>query len=541
MKPIPNDEDQLWEQHLFREEPEPDFTLQVMKKLDSVSMEREAEVNFFVKKSSKTHWMRRMGVAAAAVVILAGGVWFAWDYKIGSEQPTVNAVNNPPLPNIPVPEELKYSYLADDYKRLKPLGLVVNPNIHIEDQGYTLKIEDVLVDRSQIVLTVQQNAPDGSTIYSVYPAMGRIHITDGQGNSIASLASFGDPIQNGSKYQRFVYQLQDEIPDEVVVRGELGYLNIGSYYNFETQSYEDKDVTVDWSFQFNIDMTKAKSLAVEAPMDNTYTTPGGLKLDMTQLVRTPNGTRLDMNVSLSDQLRAKVGEDWEKQMELLYHLEIPETKEYRVFNGNRTNARQAKFRLRDTSQLSLDGGQMRLSETWDPAIVTVNAKKIRFVLDGYTMPVRDEKSLEVDLEKMRDDAESYTYVLQFEQFGDEILFSDFNYKSLLDSHNASNGDTEEYSLVLEGYGSFQNAFNGDHWVAVDQEGKEYPVEVIGFPDQPNTDGEYVADNLKLIVRGYYKGSGTKFTLKRTALVNGEYRDVNWKVDLPSFTSLPWQK
>jgi hypothetical protein len=227
-------------------------------------------------------------------------------------------------------------------------------------------------------------------------------------------------------------------------------------------------------------------------------------------------------------------------MELLYHLEIPETNEYRVFNGIRSNARQAKFRLRDTSQLSLDG-QMRLSETWDPAIVTVNAKKIRFVLDGYTIPVREEKSLEVDLEKMREDAEFYTYVLQFEQFGDEILFSDFNYKPLLDSYNDSNGDREDYSLVLEGYGSFRNAFNGDHWVAVDQEGKEYPVEVIGFPDHPNTDGEYVADNLKLIVRGYYKGSGTKFTLKRTALVKGEYRDVNWKVDLPSFTSLPWEK
>ncbi|WJH31044.1 hypothetical protein N6H13_10965 [Paenibacillus sp. CC-CFT742] len=72
MKPIPNDEDRLWEQHVFREEPEPDFTLQVMKKLDGVSMEREAELNFSVRKPSNTHRIRRMGVTAAAVVILAG-------------------------------------------------------------------------------------------------------------------------------------------------------------------------------------------------------------------------------------------------------------------------------------------------------------------------------------------------------------------------------------------------------------------------------------------------------------------------------------
>lgn len=77
-------------------------------------------------------------------------------------------------------------------------------------------------------------------------------------------------------------------------------------------------------------------------------------------------------------------------------------------------------------------------------------------------------------------------------------------------------------------------------MAVDSEGKEYPVQVIGYPDQPNNDGEYVADNLKLVIRGFYKEDGTKLTLKRT-VVNREYRDVNWEVDLPSYTSLPWQK
>lgn len=533
MKPIPNDEDRLWEQHLFREEPDADFTLEVMRKLEGVSMESAEDGDPFTKKASKSHWMRRTGIAAAAVVILVGGAYFAFDHTAKSMQPTVNAVNNPPLPNIPVPEELKYSYYADDYKRLKPLGLVVNPNINIEDQGYTLKIENVLVDRSQIVMTLQQNAPDGSMINPVYPDLGRVHITDEKGNSIASLSSPGDQTLYSSKYQRFIYQLQDEIPDKIVVRGELSHLKIPSYYNSEKEEFVESSATVDWSFQFNIDMTKAKSLAVEAPMNNTYTTPEGLKLDMTQLVRTPNGTRLDMNISLDDKLRAKVGEDWADDMDLMYHLEIPETNEYRIFNGSRPDARQPKFRFRELSGL-MDGGPLKLSETWDPAFVTVDAKKIRFVLEGYTIPVWGEKSVEVDLEKMRKDAEIYTYVLQFEQYGDEILFSDFNFKPVWESYD------KNYSLVLEGRGKFRNAFNGDRWVAVDSEGKEYPVQVIGYPDQPNNDGEYVADNLKLVIRGFYKEDGTKLTLKRT-VVNREYRDVNWEVDLPSYTSLPWQK
>ncbi|WP_340015952.1 hypothetical protein [Paenibacillus sp. FSL K6-1318] len=539
MKPISRDEDRLWEEHLYREEPDADFTIKVMQKLDGVSMESGEAEHPFVKKSMRAHWMRRTVIAAAAVVILAGGAWFAFDRTAEPAQPVVNAVDQR-LPDIPVPQEIRSAYLTDDYKRLKPLDLVINPNIQIVDQGYTLKISDVLVDRSQIIIITEQSDPKGSAIPAIYLDAGRIHVTDEKGNSVASMAV--DTRLSSSKYQRFVFQLNDDIPDHVFVRGELSYLKIPDYYNAATGEITASNTTVDWSFQFNIDMTKAKLMAVEAPMDNTYTTPEGLKLDMTQLVRTPNGTRLDMNISLDGQLRAKVGENWADDMDLMYHIEIPETNEYRIFNENRPNARQAKFRFRDMSKLSENNdGQMRLSETWDPAYVTVDAKKIHFVLDGYTIPVWEEKSVEVDLEKMRKDAEFYTYVLKFEQFGDEILFSKYNYWPVQQSLKLPEGNFEgPSSLVLEGVGTFQNEINGDQWVAIDHEGKEYPVEVMGTTDQPNKNEEYIVGDLRLIIHGFKKENGTKFTLKRTA-VNREYRDVNWEVDLPSYDSLPWLK
>jgi len=537
MKPISRDEDRLWEEHLYREEPDADFTLKVMQKLDDVSMESGEDQYPFVTKSMRAHWMRRTGIAAAAVVILAGGAWFAFDRTVEPAQPAVNAVDRLPLPNIPVPEALKYSYFADDYKRLKPLGLVVNPDININDQGYTLKIEDVLVDRSHMVMTMQQTTPDGLGVSRFLPELGRIHVTDEEGRQVATLAR--DARTKGPLTERLLFQFHDEIPDQVVVRGELRNLNVGGYYDYEKKSYEDRDVTVDWSFKFKIDMTKAKSLAVENSMDNTYTTPEGLKLDMTQLVRTPNGTRLDLNVSLDDELRAKVDENWASYMSIIYHLEIPETNEYRIFNGIRPDARQAKFQLQDQSDLR-NGGPLKLSETWDPALVTVDAKNIRFVLDGYTLPVKEEKSVEVDLNKRRKDTNFYTFA-QFEQLGDKILFYDFEYEPLMESYDPPKIDVKEgYSLVLKGSGTFRNVFMGDRWVAVDSDGKEYPVEVNGYPDQPNNNGEYVEDDLQLKIRGFNEEKGTKFTLKRT-VVNREYRDVNWEVDLPSYNSLPWLK
>ncbi|MEK4524906.1 MULTISPECIES: DUF4179 domain-containing protein [Paenibacillus] len=537
MKPISKDEDRLWEEHLYREEPDADFTLKVMQKLDGVSMERDEAESPWSRKVPKTRWIYRTGIVAAAVLLFGGGAWLAWDRTGAPEQPVVSAVDLVPLPNISVPEALRYSSLADDYKRLKPHGLVVNPNLLIEDQGYKLKIEDVLVDRSQIVMRLQQTAPDGTGMSILYPEMGRIHVTDETGREVATLAR-DTRISSGS-LDKFVFQFHKDIPDQVLVRGELGHLKVGLFYNFVTESYEERDVTVDWSFEFSVDMTKAKSLAVENSMDNTYTTPEGLKLDMTQLVRTPNGTRLDLNVSLDDELRAKVDENWASYMSIIYHLEIPETNEYRIFNGIRPDARQAKFQLQDQSDLR-NGGPLKLSETWDPALVTVDAKNIRFVLDGYTLPVKEEKSVEVDLNKRRKDTNFYTFA-QFEQLGDKILFYDFEYEPLMESYDPPKIDVKEgYSLVLKGSGTFRNAFMGDRWVAVDSDGKEYPVEVNGYPDQPNNNGEYVEDDLQLKIRGFNEEKGTKFTLKRT-VVNREYRDVNWEVDLPSYSSLPWLK
>ncbi|WKL00193.1 hypothetical protein Q0F98_23810 [Paenibacillus amylolyticus] len=57
MKPISRDEDRLWEEHLYREEPDADFTLKVMQKLDGVSMENGEDEHPFVKKSKRAHWM----------------------------------------------------------------------------------------------------------------------------------------------------------------------------------------------------------------------------------------------------------------------------------------------------------------------------------------------------------------------------------------------------------------------------------------------------------------------------------------------------
>ncbi|MDM5279524.1 hypothetical protein ACN9MH_05815 [Paenibacillus silvae] len=542
MKPISSEQekqDRKWEEELFREEPDVDFTWKVMQKLDYVSMEEpHAKVPWEAAKAPQSKWIYQTGIAAAAAVLIAGGAWAVWDRTTEeSAQSPVNAVNIPPLPDIPVPEILRYANLADDYKRLQPLGLVLNPNINIDDQGYKLKIENVLVDGSQIILMLQQTAPDGSGIYALNSRVDDIHIMDINGKDVATLAH--DTRPNSGSLDKLVFQLHRDIPDEVIVRGEFGHLNVGQGFNFETKSYTDKKVTVDWSFQFKLDMTKVKAMSVETLMNTPYTTPEGLELDMTHLVQTPNGTRVDLEVNLNDQLRAKAGEGWEKNMDILYHIEIPGTNEYRIFNGSRPNARYAKFRYRDWSQVS-EGGPLKLSETWDPSIVTLNAENMRFVLDGYTMPVKEEKTMEVDLDKSKKDVNFYTFA-SLEQLGDRIDIYAFNYQNAQQLDYQPQGKSDNNApLVLEGEGVFQNEFYGDQWVATDPEGREYAVEVMGIREAPNSKEEYVVKDLKFIVHGFNKDSGTKLTLKRTT-VHRDFRDVDWSITLANYPIMPWDK
>ncbi|WP_434752635.1 hypothetical protein [Paenibacillus amylolyticus] len=543
MKPISNEQekkqDRKWEEELFREGPDADFTLQVMQKLDHISMEDpHVQVPWEAKKSHKSKWVYRTGIAAAAAILIAGGTWAAWDRT--TEKPVqtpVNAVNIPPLPNIPVPEVLRYANLADDYKRLQPLGLVVNPNINIDDQGYRLKIEDVLVDGSQLILMLQQTAPDGTEMYLLDSKAEDIHITDTNGKDVAELAR--DTRQGSGSLNKLVFQLHRDIPDEVAVRGEFGHLNIGDDSDVNTKTDTDKKVTVDWNFQFKLDMTQAKAMSKETLMNASYTTPEGLELAMTELVQTPNGTRLDLEVNLNEGLRARAAEDWAKDMDILYHISMMDTGEYRIFNGGRPNARQAKFRYRDLSQVSA-GGSLKLSETWDPSLVTLNADNIRFVLDGYTIPVKEEQTMEVDLDKASKESKFYTFA-SFNSLGDQMDIRSFNYQHGQSSNDKTKGGSgDKVSLVLEGSALFRNEFYGDQWIATDPTGKEYPVEVMGIREPANLNEEYVVNDMKLIVHGFSTDQGTKLTLKRT-VVHRDFRDVDWKVNLASDPSMPWDR
>lgn len=63
---------------------------------------------------------------------------------------------------------------------------------------------------------------------------------------------------------------------------------------------------------------------------------------------------------------------------------------------------------------------------------------------------------------------------------------------------------------------------------------------MGIREAPNNKEEYVVKDLKFIVHGFNKDSGTKLTLKRTT-VHRDFRDVDWSIKLANYPTMPWDK
>ncbi|ANY73436.1 hypothetical protein BBD41_13045 [Paenibacillus ihbetae] len=520
MKLKSNEEDPMWEHMLFSQGTDTDFTQKVMQSLEEVEMD-------YSKQGSHQRWKRakqrrRMITAAAAVsLIVMGSSLLAWKQPDLIRQVSSIFSLQPQTIEESLPPELKaWTEMSDlswleDYKKSKPLGLVQTPKIKVEDKGYSFEIVNVMVDSSRIVITAKQTGPDGKELQSPLED-GGLQVTDLEGNVIASLAR-GINMMDG--LEEYVFIFDQTVPDRILVTGNPEYIR-ESVDNQETGRFERKQVEVDWDFRFQIDMKKAKQFEHRDILDAKYTTPEGLVVSMEQMIRTPNGIRLDMGFKLKDMLASKATADWGDDLHIWYHLETDQPQKILRF-GDGIGRHSVKIQGLPT--VNEDNGTLPWSETWYTGTVPPETKNIRFVLDGYSLPVKDEAAVHINMEKLEQ-----TPVV-FEHEGDQITITG---SSMEKDAVKSNGNV----LRLHAKGRYTNNVTRDQWIALDSNGEEYPVEIEGS-GSANEDGtaEWIMD---FVVAGVDPNL-SELTLKRT-VVDKRFTDVNWAVDLPSYTSLPWE-
>ncbi|MFB5678999.1 hypothetical protein ACE3NQ_05505 [Paenibacillus terreus] len=518
MRPKSNEKDQMWEHILFSQGTDADFTQRVMQGLEGVEMDYSRQSSH--KRSKRNRQTRRVFTAAAAAsVIVIGGSLLAWKQphlihhvmSIFSPQPQGNEETVPP--EFKAWEERKEWSWLDDYERSKPLGLVQKPNIKVEDKGYSFEIVNVMLDSSRLVINAKQLGPDGSELQSPLED-GGLQVTDLEGNVVASLAR-GINMMDGM--EEYVFLFDKTVPDQILVTGNPEYIR-ESVNNEETGRFERKKVEVNWNFQFQIDMTRAKKLQTRDVLQAEYTTPDGLEMSMEQMIRTPNGIRLDMNFKLTDELAQKTTADWGSDLHIWYHLET-DTSQEKLYFGDGIGRSMAKIMM--LQSVNKENGTLPWSETWYTAQVPPETKKIRFVLDGYSLPVKEEATVQIDTKKLKQAP------VEFEDNGDRITISGASVEQ----------DTESNDNVLRLHakGFYKNKVTRDEWLALDGNGKEYPVEIEGMGSENEDGAEWEMD---FVMKGI-SPELSELTLKRT-VVDKKFTEVNWAVDLPSYTNLPWE-
>ncbi|MBE9914221.1 DUF4179 domain-containing protein [Paenibacillus donghaensis] len=518
MKSFSDQEEQTWSDVLFAEGPDADFTSQVMQKLENVEMVRgtdEAQIFDHITAARSKRRTRGWIAGTTAAVIILAGVSAIWQTQFQDQamsvfqpKPKTAEEKNPP--------GMEDWVWYNDYNISKPLGLIDTPGIKVEDKGYTFQIENVLFDRSRIVISTRQTAPDGSRLQSPLREGDDFHITDFQGNEVARRVN-----ALGNSYpgiQEYTYLFTGPVPDTIVVRSDIDQIEI-----FTEKNPTREPMKVNWHFQFDLDMREAKKWSVEKNVNQQYTSPDGLSITAKNVIRTPNGIRLDYAASMDDKLSKLAADPSGKQIGIFYHLETMNAQgEKEEFDFGKTGAIEPLIKA---AAMNEGTKGKNFTDLIQPLVMSPESKAIRFVLDGYSLPINKKDSVVIKPSQL------ITEPAVFIGEGDKVIFSGYELK-------ASNfPGTKE--LTLKSDGIYANQVENETWVAVDEKGQEYPVSIQSMSYNPASAGNMtIIHDSEFYIRGM-DHVPSKLTLTRT-VVNKVFKDVDWSFELWGDTKLPWE-
>ncbi|MBU5353507.1 DUF4179 domain-containing protein [Paenibacillus barcinonensis] len=528
MKSKPTEQEVQWEKKLFQETPDFNFTENVMKEIEHVEMEHGEQEPVITGhgKRMRQRKRRRIISAAAACILLAGSLTVWTQPKLKHQVLSVFSPFWQQEDEIFKNEkEMSEWTWYGDYLRSKPLGLIQYPKVKVEDKGYSFEVKQVQFDGSRMIITVVEKGPDGKLLQAPLEAPldeGGITVTDLQGNKVVKEGMSPGGLSSLSNY---VFLFEDDVPDMVIVQNKADHITV-STEDKETGKPGREKVDLDWKFQFKVDTRKGKEMAVNQTIkDAAYTTKDGLEFELERLIRTVNGVRLDMNITPDGEMISKLGPEWWLNLRMWYHFETEDADGSLKYIGDRINysARKVEGRKYDSEHHSL-----WLSHTPDYTNLSPNTKKLKFVLDGYSVPIKEEAEVTIKLEQG-----GKTNKAVFKDNGDQINFDKYTYEK--------DEETKENELRMDIEGILKNDLGSpDDWAALDHTGREYQVEFEGAVGTYKDDLDLQkTENMQVVVKGF-PADAKEITIKRKS-VDKVVTDVDWSVDLPSYTTLPWEK
>ncbi|OWA34300.1 hypothetical protein B9G55_18465 [Saccharibacillus sp. O16] len=442
-----------------------------------------------IKRKNTRRKRAKIWVTAALVLLLAGGTVVFTQPSIAERMMSLFS------------PELE---LAPDrgMKEARDAGMLQHAQAGAEDQGYKVSVDELIADSNRLVIGIAVTNPDGSPYTGqIYP---NFRITDGNYHEITS--GSGD-IAPGSVSKYNMHFTRPVLTPKLSVQVEINRLE-----KIDASGNVTGTLSGEWNFSVEADLSKAAAKTLQTPINASYTTPGGVIIDMLGATRTPSGGSLEYETSLTPEASALAAGGAIAYRKIDYHLE--DAKGKMISDGSTAYQIDPPFAPDRWSH------RARIYNVLDN--FPYDKQPLRFVLDSYTIREKSNASVSFDPAALSADKPA-----TLEQLGDKMTLTGFRIDRDTSVPISKSDDASSPKVgAIKVTGITNNPFVFDKWVAIDDKGKQYEVSFIGS-SSPGADQPFEGE---FLVKGMSQAPA-KLTLKRTQ-IDHVYRDAKWSFEIP---------
>ncbi|MHA6529645.1 DUF4179 domain-containing protein [Paenibacillus sp. BAC0078] len=400
-----------------------------------------------------------------------------------------------------------------DYHLLnaKKLGVIQQPNIEVTDGGYTVTLQEVVADPNRLMLNIRitdKNGQPADEAMSMFDT-DQLQLRNADGREVGKLRVVDsmETMLGKDKFRQEYLLLTYIFPDEQP--GDTLFIQ-GNIHNLVTHHKDNQSVQGDWSFSYKADLQTANKHTTITDLGKSYSSPDGMEIEMEQLVQTPAGIKLTFSTSLKDTAIARTPADLLNNQGVMFHFE------------SATGDMLTAIRGENDGVYTLDTTDSSGKFHWTYYFyeLPVASKDVRFVLDGYNVPVRSNDSFTFrpqDLKKTPS---------VFKAHGDTMYVN-----SMKINQTTQHPGLSGWMAIS---GTFSNKFALDKWIAEDDQGTKYDVTRWGSYNHGETvtfgQTGYQTNLIYLIAKGM-TALPKELTLTRT-ITDMKYTNVDWSFELP---------
>lgn len=507
----PSMEDRSWETALFAEKLPDEFTDRVMLALEGIEIEsvqgahtppessaridlHDTSISAQVKRAHTVKRSSRLkvwGAAAAAVVLVGSTLLYT--------QPTLAGMVRSLF--------TKDGYVDNGMKNVQETGLIQISGFSAIDQGYRLKVNEVIADSTRLIIGIDVYDDKGNV------RVGEIdHATADFNIHFIEKGNFGDVSYDrrtggNQTTNRIEFDfMRPVLADKLQLNANIKELRL--YKDKLNAEPPIKTIKGDWKLVVEADLAKAKDQTLLTAINQTYETPGGIRIHMQGASRTPSGGSLEFTTKLTPEAAGRAVNGQSGVHKLNFHLEDEQGK----LLGD-----SIVFEIGRRSELERWSGVTQWFYQFNN--FAYDKQKIRFVLNSYV--IREKREASVTLDPAITSAE---HPVKFEDAGDKLLL-----EGLKIGPDPNDPQSDKVLAIIPLGGTVNNEIHKDTWVAIDERGKEYSMH-FGGGVSADKSGMVGLSDACFVINGLDK-MPKQLTIKRL-IVNHQYKDADWSFVIP---------